>query len=475
MDKIGLFLILTIAALGSSSTPASASSHTPLNPGHRFQAYMDDGSRIDVDNASHMPDDLVQDLVLVADRSTQTGCPFDEPKKGFFKTGDRIFISDYYIAWFDYTLDDGVDTPLNWPDSTTPHSQSWSRSGTLAGLWSLDPSTQNFRYFYNPVVPVNDEQNHICWNWPRNELIPGSNSPGGQLYWWDKYGPPLEHTIVVPTSADGSKYDLFGAVYAEFNPKVSNFTVLLDGLQDADGVHYKTQAYMTSWIPNHSTYTNIKTGEKGRISYILEFICKDTEIEVKWEFAPETDIEVENLYVDLWLEYAGQNDRACNTGGYYPLPTRVYGLDVDPYHSYNYVQTHSSISDYTFPWTNAKACSGVNYDVGIGGNFPFVKSSLIRKNQFIRTGFESNMNPAKPGWQMTNLVVPNAGNGTQKKPIGFPFNKMITNYENSDQQQGLILARQANNPNNWFTLRKYKWYQAHYSLSTSFREKGFEH
>jgi hypothetical protein len=69
---------------------------------------------------------------------------------------------------------------------------------------------------------------------------------------------------------------------------------------------------------------------------------------------------------------------------------------------------------------------------------------------------------------MTNLAVPNAGNGTRKNPIGFPFNKMITNYENSDQQQGLILARQANNPKNWFTLRKHRWYQAHYSLSTSF-------
>ncbi len=465
MNKIGLFLILTLLALGSSVALGAASSHTSLNLVHRFQASMDDGSFIDVDNASHMPDGLVQDLVLAADRSTQTGCPFDEPKKGFFKTGDRIFVSDYYIAWFDYTLDDGVDPPPNWPDSTTPHSQYWSRSGTLAGLWSLNPSIQNFRNFYSPVVLANDGQNHICWNWPRNELIPGSNSPDGQLYWWDKYAPPLEHTIVVPTSADGSTYDLFGAVYAEFNQNVSHFAISLDGLQNGDGVHYKTQAYMTSWIPDHSTYTNIKTGQTGHISYTLEFICQDTEIEVIWKFAPETDIEVENLYVDLWLEYAGQNDCACNTSGYYPLPTMVYGLDVNSCHSYNYVQTHS---DYTFPWANAVPCSGVNYDVGIGGNFPSVMSSLIRKNQFLRTGFDLNMDPEKPRWQMTNLAVPNAGSGTQKAPIGFPFNKMITNYENSDQQQSLILARQANNPNNWFRLRKHKWYQAHYSLSTSF-------
>ncbi len=47
MDKIGLFLILIIVALGSSSTPASALSHTPLNLGHRCQASMDDGSLID--------------------------------------------------------------------------------------------------------------------------------------------------------------------------------------------------------------------------------------------------------------------------------------------------------------------------------------------------------------------------------------------------------------------------------------------
>ena len=47
VNKIGLFLILTIVALGSSSAPAAASSRTPLNPGHRLQASMDDGSLID--------------------------------------------------------------------------------------------------------------------------------------------------------------------------------------------------------------------------------------------------------------------------------------------------------------------------------------------------------------------------------------------------------------------------------------------
>lgn len=434
---------------------------------HRFQALLDDNTFVDVDNASHMPDELVHNLVLAADRSTQTGCPFNESKKGFFKTGDRIFVSDYYIAWFDYTLDDGVVPPANWPGSGTPFAQYWSRSGTLAGLWSLNPSTRNFRFFYSPVKPVNDAQNHICWNWPRNELIPGSNSPGGQLYWWDKYAPPLEHTIVIPTSHDGSQFDLLGSVYAQTDPKLSNFSVLVDGLQDSLGVHYKTQAYMTSWTTDHTICTNIRTGKKGRIHHILEFICKEKCINVKWKFSTPIDLDVENIYMNLWLAYAGQNDRACSQIGYFPLPTTTYGIS-NPHHSYNYVETSSPTSKYVFPWDTAKPCSGWNNDTGIGGNSPLVRPTLIQNGQFIRTGSTPDMNPARPRWQLTHLGVPNTGLGTKASPIAFPFTRMIVNYENSDQQQGMILSRYANGPDDWFTLRPHTWYQAHYSLSTSF-------
>ncbi len=463
-----LVVVYIVAMLFEIQSPQAANlPQTLVDNKHRFQSLMDDNSFVDVDNASHMPDDVVHKLVLAADRSTQTGCPFNEAQKGFFKTGDRIFVSDYYLAWFDYTLNDGVEPPATWPAEGSPRAQFWSRSGTLAGLWSLNPSTQTFRYFYSPNKPVTDLQNHLCWNWPRNELIPGSNSPAGQLYWWDKYAPPLEHTIVIPASPDGSKFDLFGTVYAQTDPKMSKFSILVDGLQDSQGVHYKTKGNMTSWTLDHSIYSDIKTGKKGRILYTLEFICKPKCINVKWKFSPQTDIDVENLYINLWLAYAGQKDRACNPAGYFPLPAKVYGL-TEPYHSYNYVETSSPKSRYTFPWNSLTPCSGWNCDIGIGGNSPFVSPKLIQWGQFIRTGFDPDMNPGYPRWQLTFLNVPNTGLGTQSRPINFPFDRMILNYENSDQQQGLILCRYASNPDDWFTLRASQWYQAHYSLSTSF-------
>ncbi|MEQ1878222.1 MAG: hypothetical protein ABL958_16390 [Bdellovibrionia bacterium] len=47
-------------------------------------------------------------LVLIADRSTQTNCPDNTPAKGLIKTGDRVYINDNYIAWFDLSTNDGV-------------------------------------------------------------------------------------------------------------------------------------------------------------------------------------------------------------------------------------------------------------------------------------------------------------------------------------------------------------------------------
>lgn len=42
---------------------------------HRFQALLDGNTFVDVDNASHMPDELVHNLVLAADRSTSDRMP----------------------------------------------------------------------------------------------------------------------------------------------------------------------------------------------------------------------------------------------------------------------------------------------------------------------------------------------------------------------------------------------------------------
>ena len=160
-------IVITVLSLAFSIAQAAEPN---LSSVHRIQVALDDGSAVTVDNASKMPDQKVNDLVLAADRSTQTGSPFTQKAKGLFNRGDRIFVSDYYIAWFDYTIGDGVAPPPRWP--------TFSRSGDLAGLWSLDPETQNFRYPYKTISKLDkeDSSKNISWNWARNELIPGSNS-----------------------------------------------------------------------------------------------------------------------------------------------------------------------------------------------------------------------------------------------------------------------------------------------------------
>src|SRR3989344_4681375 len=85
----------TLPNPSENSQPAAVQAALPA--ADRMEVLMDDCTTIRIDNASHMSHGTVYSLVLAADRSTQTGCPFEITKKGFFKTGDRIFVSDYYI------------------------------------------------------------------------------------------------------------------------------------------------------------------------------------------------------------------------------------------------------------------------------------------------------------------------------------------------------------------------------------------
>jgi hypothetical protein len=75
----------------------------------------------------------------------------------------------------------------------------------------------------------------------------------------------------------------------------------------------------------------------------------------------------------------------------------------------------------------------------------------------------------EPRWQFVSLAQPNAGSGTESDPIGFPFDRLGFFYENSDQTYGIGLMRGPYlKPSQWFILQGSKWYQVHYTLSTSF-------
>lgn len=119
-------LVMAWALLQPAASPAVT----------RFTAYLDSGHTVTVDNASSWTNGWVSNLILAADRSTREGCPYDSTVyKGLVQQGDRIFVNDNYLAWFDFSAKDGVAF------ATPPYGGTWHRSGELAGFWTLDPST----------------------------------------------------------------------------------------------------------------------------------------------------------------------------------------------------------------------------------------------------------------------------------------------------------------------------------------------
>jgi hypothetical protein len=286
---------------------------------------LDDGSKVTVDNiSSQIPADIVAKIVLTADRSTKTGCPLSTSAKGLFAAGDRIAVSDYYVAWFDYTLRDGVEPPPKWPGP-----DAYPRSGTLAGLWSLDPQAPGpTGAYFAHVAGIADPANRICANWPRNELIVGSNSPEGQWYWWDKYSPGLENTMDITQSSDGAATGFFSSVYAQA-AAASNFQVTADGVQDSSGdLHYATSSLLTS-DRGATTFRSALTGHTGHTGSIkttFQYIPGERGVAVVWDFSSTAPAGVNNVYASLWLSYTGQYPTTNYTRGpNYPLPTNTFG------------------------------------------------------------------------------------------------------------------------------------------------------
>ena len=449
--------ILAACVIMSFSQLASAQSgEASLSSVHRITVSLDDGSTVAVDNASKMSDAAVGNLALIADRSTRTGSPSTQRAKGFFATGDRIFVTDYYLAWFDYTIDDGVPLPPRW--------QTYSRSGSLAGLWSLDPSTRTFRYPYSStsMSGKEDSSHNISADWPRNELIPGSDSPEGEDYWWDRYSPPIAHTIVVPLTQDSSRFELLGSEFAQKFPG-SRFQMGSDGSQQSDGIHYGNQFLMTNWRQTEVEFSSLLTGETARIKSSVEYTCHEKYIDVLWRFSPSATVPVSNILVYVWVAYSAQDPETCT---HFPAPAAEYGFPP-PQTPYQYVSTawNGSTAPATlFPWDTAIPCSRKN--VGIG----FVPSKTpLHAGSSVTIGYSPDMNFNEPRWRFVTLAEPNAGSGTDSDPIGIPFDRLGFYYENSDQTYGIGLMRGPYlKPSLWLTLEKSKWYQVHYTLSTSF-------
>ena len=456
----GFALLLVFAACAPTNASTSPSgdpvetedSALKEHPASRISVRLDDGSQVTVDNISRLTSDTVQNVVLAADRSTQTGCPFDKAVKGLIRAGDRVVVTDTYLAWFDFSLGDGVAPPAGWIGPST-----YSRSGALAGLWTLDRASTSEAPFLH-FAGADDPSNGICWNWPRNELIPGSASPSGQLYWWDVYAPPLEHTIAVSESADGSRWDFFSSVYAQ-GAADSGFSVSTDGAQPDGKIHYATQSSMTSWHGATEFASATQPGVSGSIRSTLEYICGASGIDVVWKFSPSIDASANNLYAALWLSYAGQNPTTC--GEPYPLPSTALGAQYGCATSSLPVQASAGRGSpgktACFDSKYAQPCQGYNLDLNAAkGSGPIPASAWIETTQL-----------NGPTWRMRNRIAPNSGDGTLQQPLGFPFDRFVTSYENSDQTISMSLVRgpYPSDPTKWYTLSAGRWYGVHYTLS----------
>lgn len=443
--RVSAILLCLVAPLFAST---SLGALTTFNTG------LDNGTTVRVDNASSMSNAWVGNLVLAADRSTQEDCPYDAPNyKGLFKTGDVVFVSDKYIAWFDYSLNSGTSFPV------PPFGGDWWRSGELAGWWTLDPATDYFKHWTTGP--------NSCWNWPRNELVPGSASPNRERHWWDKYGPSIEHSFEV--AATGQSI-FMSYHYARWTPS-SNWQKVLDGVQDAAGVHYKTSARMTSWTHHVDVVDDNDSAISNSVQAEVEYIARPDDMLVIWRFRPiSADVVVKNLFIYLWSGYAQDIDgTSCDvsaSGSQWPNST---------FGQYRYTQSNLSLwqswTGQTFPAQQIRQLAlgptcptpHVNYDLKTSPPF------AVGDGTWLRIGESSNLAAGSRKWQLTNVGVPNSGSGTTGDPYKIAWDSLGSWNETRDGTLGFGAFRGPYaNPAQYLTLQVGKWYQASIALKTGF-------
>ncbi len=513
-----LSMIVPALSLAQGATPSAGTTTAVLDNGASITVDYVDYAPVNAAINSILAPGVIQTLVQAADRSTQSGCPYYAAHKGLFNaSGDHIFITNNYIAWFDYTLSDGIGAT------------SWPRSGTLAGYWSLDPSKADhaavqFRHFYDPAQSVSGNTPNdagLCWNWAHNELIPGSDSPLGGAYWWDTYAPAVEHTIVLETSSSPLATNLFSTNYAQ-NAPGSGFTLNATGSWDGvGGTHYTTSGFMatsptssTGAIVTSNALTPSQPGASPvtgvQLSYFLDYDAQENGIKVVWKFSSNKTVMPKNLYVDVWATYSGLGvSDTCGAEPAYPVPPTVLGVGSSPYHTFMYVQNSlpSRTSDIQngvgvvtdnsggapwaiapFPWGGSIPCNTVG---GAAGFNSAVASTPINSGipiagipiyATISAGYSPALSPSLPMLQLTNLVNPQqnqcnwnspptgsqvtlnpaAGNCPENGPASFPLNQMLMGYEHSDQQSGFLLVSQ----NTQQILQANEWYMISYMFTS---------
>lgn len=444
----------------------------------RITVSLDAGASVTVDNISSFPEATVRSLVLAADRSTQDGCPYDAPdRKGLIRSGDRVVISDHYLAWLDITSTDGVGFPNGFPPKYT-------RSGELAGYWTLDPSTQGFKF----LIPADA---HHCANWARNELIPGSASPAGEKLWWDRYAPPTEHTIAVVTAHDPvdeakDTKVLFAHNYSQGAPN-GLWKLAVDGQVNSDGaVYFKTTGRMAD--ASGSVDVSDGTDANGITTVInseVEYFFRPTDILNAWRFSASNTVEANNVYVFYWVAQASGQDMdgtACDV--------EPKALDVWPSISYTktwYTQasvplvptfpTNGQPAYHEFPvgstvkMVNGPKCSNpyVNQDIN-SWKYRERNPNVIVDGTWLRVG-ESLSTPANSKRFLTYVhQMPNPnGDGSKASPFDFKFNRMLSWNETHDGTLGFGVASGPYSKRvDYSILNAGTWYYTLHALSSAY-------
>ncbi|UCD27610.1 MAG: hypothetical protein JSV03_10895 [Planctomycetota bacterium] len=419
----------------------------------RFEQTLDGGSiTVTVDNASSLSDSVAGGRVLTADRSTQEDCCYSTPDhKGLMKNGDRVCVTDYYVAWFDYTRNDGIDF------DDPPYTDDWDRSGALAGFWSLNPENGNFRY--TMTGPNN------CSNWPPNELITGSASPNQEQHFWDRYSPPTEHVIQVVAGSE--RYYL--GYYQAKSSSNSQFTVLNDGTEDSDGfIHYKTSAYMTSL--QHQVDVTDNDDSDGISNYIeaeVEYICEPRRIISIWKFKPQNaNVVSDNMTIYLWTTYIqDQDDTDCDVAGSgSQWPDDRYREPI--YNRSSLTLRAPGVSD-TAPFNIVEMvpkepCPDPLVHVDIR-TYPGYQ---VDDGDWIERGEAPNLSHDKSRLRYTNYGVPNSGSGTKSDPKIMDWDKLIHWNDTWDGSFGFGATRGPySDPEDYKTLTSGTWYEGTFAIS----------
>jgi hypothetical protein len=427
-------------------------------------------SGVFVDNASSMTNAHIARLVLTADRSMQDGSPNAEPlRKGLVNDGDRVCVTDRYLAWFDYTLQDGV--PFD-----APYGNNASRAGTLAGLWTLDPLQKWFRHRRPSPDGSTDE-------WAHNELIPGSASPDGGQFWWDQHAPPVEHTFLVIAGADvpperhgGWGWFFVSYHFSQMTPK-SEWVITDDGRRSADGVHYRTSAYLSSWRGQ----TDMVDGEdeqdiKNRARSSVEYICRPDDIVIRWRLSPETaDISVTNMYVGFWLAYAGDNDGhpRCDPAPGEQWPSRSYGqplyvrssewLGATDAPSQGRTLRAGTIGKLTLhePACDHRSDGSQHWDYYNTGMY--TETSRVRAGSWIEVGEDPQLSSALPTFRVMVLSEPLTGAGSADDPQQILWDNLNIWHENVDSTIGMGTG----SPSGQTILKAGRWYESLLSVSSA--------